>query len=346
VKSFRYALDPLCLAACVLYATNRWVIGPIFHWPFLHEHFDDLLLIPAALPPVLGLQRWLRLRNHDRPPTGSEIVGHWLIWSLVAEVLGPRLFPWTVGDAWDVFAYAVGAFVACTWWNREALGRWIAWLLQPSSVARFDHLARHYDWMESVLAGTKLERCRNALWEDIPPFENALLAGEGHGKFLASLLRRNPSARVTCVDASRKMLEVARERLRLEALPNQGVEFVHAEVLSWNPPSARFDLVATNFFLDCFPEEQLSVVINTLQKAARPDASWLVSDFQIPRAGIKRWRAQIIHRLMYGFFRIVTKLPASSLVSPQPFLRQHGFVRVRREEFDHGLLSTELWKRA
>jgi hypothetical protein len=49
---------------------------------------------------------------------------------------------------------------------------------------------------------------------------------------------------------------------------------------------------------------------------------------------------------MYGFFRVVTKLPASSLVSPQPFLRQHGFVRVRREEFDHGLLSTELWKRA
>jgi hypothetical protein len=25
---------------------------------------------------------------------------------------------------------------------------------------------------------------------------------------------------------------------------------------------------------------------------------------------------------------------------------EHGFVRVRREEFDHGLLSTELWKRA
>ena len=49
---------------------------------------------------------------------------------------------------------------------------------------------------------------------------------------------------------------------------------------------------------------------------------------------------------VYGFFRIVTRLPASSLVSPHPFLRQSGFVRVRRAEFDWGLLCAELWKRA
>jgi hypothetical protein len=54
----------------------------------------------------------------------------------------------------------------------------------------------------------------------------------------------------------------------------------------------------------------------------------------------------MIHRLMYGFFRIATKLPASRLVSPRPFLRKHGFIRVRREEFDWGLLTAELWKRA
>jgi hypothetical protein len=35
--------------------------------------------------------------------------------------------------------------------------------LQPSQVAKFDNLARHYDWMELLLAGGKLERCRNAL---------------------------------------------------------------------------------------------------------------------------------------------------------------------------------------
>ena len=346
MKAFRYAFDPLCLSACFLYAANRWLIEPVCTWPFLREHFNDLLLIPAALPFILGLHRWFGLRNHDRPPTASEIFGHLLIWSIVSELLGPQIFAGTVGDVRDVVVYALGALVAGVWWNRRVLVDRATDALRPSPTARFDHLARHYHWMEMLLAGDKLERCRNAFWDEIPFLESALLVGEGHGKFLASLLQRNPSAQVTCVDASARMLEIARERLLRAALPLNRVEFIRAELPAWNPPAERYDLVATHFFLDCFPREQLAAVINSLQKAARPGAWWLVSDFQIPRAGLKRLRARVIHRLMYGFFRVVTKLPASALVSPQPYLRQNGFVRVRRAEFDWGLLCAELWKRA
>ncbi len=217
---------------------------------------------------------------------------------------------------------------------------------QPSPSARFDNLARHYDWMERLLAGGKLERCRNAFWNDIPSIRNALLVGEGHGRFLAALLKRDPGAQVTCVDASAKMLEVARERLLRAALPVTQVEFIHAELPAWNPPIERYDLVATHFFLDCFPCDQLMPVIRSLHKAARLGGYLLMSDFQIPQAGLRRLRARIIHWLMYRFFRVVTKLPASAFVSPQPFLRQAGFIRVRRVEFDRGLLCAELWKRA
>jgi ubiquinone/menaquinone biosynthesis C-methylase UbiE len=346
VKGFRYALEPICLSACALYILNRWLIQPAFSWPFLHRYFDDILLIPAALPIILGIQRWWGLRGHDRPPTAAEILGHWAIWSLIAELIGPHLFPWVVGDLVDVVAYALGAVLAGTWWNRAGLRERITAAMQPSSVARFDHLAKHYDWMESLLAGAKLENCRNALWDDIPPLTNALLVGEGHGKFLASLLKRYPTARVTCVDASEQMLEIARRRLQRQALSLKGVEFVHAALPSWNPPTERYDLIATHFFLDCFPREQLGAVIEALQRALRPGASWLVSDFQIPRGGLRQLRAEIIHRLMYGFFRLATKLPASRLVSPRPFLRRYGFIRVRHQEFDWGLLTAELWRRA
>ena len=346
MKVFRYAFDPLCLSACFLYAANRWLIEPVCAWPFLHDHFDDMLLIPAALPLILWFQRLLGLRNHDRPPTASEIFGHLLVWSIVSELLGPPIFPWAVGDLLDVVAYALGALVAGVWWNRRVLVDRVTDALRPAPTARFDHLARHYDFMEMMLAGGKLERCRNAFWDEIPALENALLVGEGHGKFLASLLQRNPSAQVTCVDASARMLEIARKRLLRAALPLDRVQFIRAEVPAWNPPAEQYDLIATHFFLDCFPREQLSAVINSLQKAARPGAWWLVSDFHIPHAGPKRLRARVIHRLMYGFFRIATKLPASTLVSPRPFLRQKGFVRVRRLEFDWGLLCAELWKRA
>ena len=346
MKTFRYAFDPLCLSACFLYCANRWLIKPVCGWPYIHQHFDDLLLIPAALPIILGLQRRLKLRNHDRPPTVTEIFGHFLIWSIISEWLGPAIFSGPVSDTLDVLAYAMGAVVAGVWWNRKVVLSRVKDALQPASTARFDHLAKHYDLMERLLAGGKLERCRNAFWDEISPVENALLVGEGHGKFLASLLQRNPSVQVTCVDASARMLEVARQRLLRAALPLDRVQFIRAEVPAWNPPAERYDLVATHFFLDCFPRDQLAAVISSLRRAARPGAWWLVSDFQIPRAGFKRLRALVIHRLMYGFFRVATKLPASALVLPQPFLRQNGFVRVSRSEFDWGLLCAELWKRA
>jgi hypothetical protein len=141
------------LSACSFYAVNRWLIEPICAWPFLHEYFNDLLLIPAALPLVLGLQRWIWLRNHDGPPTASEIFGHLMVWSLVSELAGPFIFPRAISDVLDVLAYSLGALVAGAWWNRRALASWMTDALEPSPTARFDHLARHYDWMELLLAG-------------------------------------------------------------------------------------------------------------------------------------------------------------------------------------------------
>jgi len=118
---FRYLADPLFLLTCWLYALNRWVIKPRVHWPFFHNHFNDLLLIPCALPPLLLLQRWLRLRAHDDPPTASEIALHLAVWSVLFEFIGPYIMPWTTGDPWDVVAYVAGGAVAGLWWHRRAV---------------------------------------------------------------------------------------------------------------------------------------------------------------------------------------------------------------------------------
>lgn len=85
---------------------------------FLHSYFNDVLLIPCALPPLLALQRLLGLRRHDAPPTWGEIAGHLIVWSILFEAIGPYLFPHTTGDPWDVVCYTVGGTVAGWWWNR------------------------------------------------------------------------------------------------------------------------------------------------------------------------------------------------------------------------------------
>lgn len=117
MKKYGYARDPVCLISCALYAANRWCLPTACKGPFLLNHFDDLLLIPAALPLVLWLQRRLGLRTADTPPAWREVLLHLAVWSLAAEVVGPHLFAHAQGDVWDVVAYTAGAVVATAVWS-------------------------------------------------------------------------------------------------------------------------------------------------------------------------------------------------------------------------------------
>ncbi len=112
--------DPMFLAAASAYALNRWLLKPLLPSPFLHGHFADLLLIRAALPVVLWVQRLVHLRTHDDVPSWSEMILHLAVWSLICEFVGPHWLHHGTADAWDVVAYAVGGVVACLWWNRSA----------------------------------------------------------------------------------------------------------------------------------------------------------------------------------------------------------------------------------
>ncbi len=120
MRPFRYLRDPCFLACCTAYAVNRWLLKPHLHSVFLHSWFNDLLLIPCALPPLLLLQRWLKLRADDGPPHAGEILFQLCVWSVLFEWIGPHIIH-TTGDVWDVVAYAVGGLVAGMWWRREKL---------------------------------------------------------------------------------------------------------------------------------------------------------------------------------------------------------------------------------
>jgi hypothetical protein len=115
--------DGLFLLACLLYAVNRWGLKPHVHNAFLHGYFNDVLLIPCALPPLLLAQRWLRLRQHDWLPTAGEILLNLIVWSILFEIIGPHIMRGVTGDPWDIVAYFVGGILAWLWWHRRELAR-------------------------------------------------------------------------------------------------------------------------------------------------------------------------------------------------------------------------------
>jgi hypothetical protein len=121
LSRFHYHRDRLFWIACSLYALNRWVLKPRIHSHFLHDYFNDLLLIPCALPLLLASQRWVGLRSHDQLPTMGEISLYLVVWSILFEVIGPHIMPGTVGDPLDVVAYTFGALFSAVWWHRRRL---------------------------------------------------------------------------------------------------------------------------------------------------------------------------------------------------------------------------------
>ncbi|MDB6003157.1 MAG: hypothetical protein JWR15_144, partial [Prosthecobacter sp.] len=150
----------------------------------------------------------------------------------------------------------------------------------------FDLLAPHYRWMEALCSGGQVQRCRTALLAEIPSPQQVLVYGEGNGRFLVELCRCFPQSRVTVVEGSGVMIELARERLRREGLADAKVEFIHADALVWQPPSAAFDLIVTCFFLDCFREDQLQKLMPVIASAATAEGQWLIADFQIAPKGL------------------------------------------------------------
>jgi ubiquinone/menaquinone biosynthesis C-methylase UbiE len=337
VKRFAYLFDPLFLACCALYAANRWLIKPHVHLAFFHNWFNDILLIPCAMPPLLFVHDLLHLRPRNAWPSALEITAHLVGWSILFEVIGPHIMR-TTGDPWDVVAYAAGGLFAWAWWQLAQRAP------IPARTADFDLLAPHYRWMEWLLAGPKLHRCRTAFLRSIPPPRHVLLLGEGNGRFLAELLPLHPNAQCTCLDASAKMLHHARARLQRLGLHTDNVRFIHTDILEWPTPTEQFDLIVTHFFLDCFPADQLAQILPRVTALAAPDARWLLADFRQPDSGWTRWRAHIIIRSMYLFFQSATRLPASESASVDPLLAQHGFALRHRRLHEWGLLHTDLWQ--
>jgi ubiquinone/menaquinone biosynthesis C-methylase UbiE len=197
----------------------------------------------------------------------------------------------------------------------------------------FDALAPWYRTLEWIAFGDALQRCRVACLGEIAAPHHALIVGEGNGKFLCELLRLHPEVEVDCLDVSQRMLQLARKRIDRE-LPGQTerVRFLD-----------QYDLLVTQFFLDCFPEPALTGIINKLARVATDDANWLLADFCVPRKGVARLRARGWLAVMYLFFRAAARIDAGELIDPTPFMRAEGFALAREHLFRNGMLKSELW---
>ena len=203
-----------------------------------------------------------------------------------------------------------------------------------------DPIARWYRWLEYIGFGGELERRRLALLPEVRTARRVLVLGEGDGRFLVHLVEQNPAASIDYVDLSARMLDLARKRAGTAQ-----ITYHLGDALTFPLPANEYDLVVTNFFLDCFEEGDANRVVERISTTARSRARWLIAEFRQPDRGWQAVWARTWLWALYLFFRLTTGLKTRQLADHHPLLKKQRFRIERAEPSLFGLLASELWTR-
>ena len=209
----------------------------------------------------------------------------------------------------------------------------------------FDTVARAYRWIEYAAFGTALEGCRFRHLDRLKHAQQILILGEGDGRCLERLLSIAPQASFTVIDSSAEMIALAKQRIVHVPGSSERVLFQHLDarrLTHW--PSGEYDAVITQFFLDCFTEQDARALVNRIAKALRPNGLWLVSEFYVPSSGSwwRRAHSQLWLWSMYTFFGLTAKLDTRALPPVDRLLEEAGIRLLERKESRFGLMASSV----
>ncbi len=215
---------------------------------------------------------------------------------------------------------------------------------RADDAANFDRIAALYRPLEYLTLGRALERCRLHFLPQLRSRTQALVLGDGDGRFLAQLLHQNPTLHADAIDTSAAMLQLLRTRCRA-AEPRLRTHQTDALTFAATQPAIPYDLVVTHFFLDCLTQPEVDLLAARIAPHLAPGALWLVSDFRIP-TGPWALPARILVRSLYLAFRMLTGLRVTALPDHESALTHAGLTRIAQHRSFAGILTTELWSRA
>lgn len=203
----------------------------------------------------------------------------------------------------------------------------------------FDRIARPYRYLEYLTLGPFLQRARTHHLPSLTHQKQALVLGDGDGRFTHSLLTLNPTIQVDAVDTSTTMLQLLRQRCH-----NTPRLTTHHHDARTHTPHPATDLITAHFFFDCLSQPDLNTLIQNLTHQTSPQTLWLISDFRIPNGPLRPF-ARLYIRALYLAFRLLTNLRTTQLPNHASPLTAAGLTRIAQHQSLHGLLTTELWQR-
>ena len=193
---------------------------------------------------------------------------------------------------------------------------------------QFDKIAKYYNLLEILAFGKILYGTRLYLLTRNSNPNNILLVGEGTGCFLKYLVNCYPKSSITIVDSSNRMIKKMREYNQISKVQNitilQQDYFKHI-------PAAKYDLIYTNFFLDCFKSTDVLKIIAKIRVMLNETGEWNDVDFTVPHKGnlLNYYYNKLIIKVLYKSFRLICKIESASIKDVDFDYQKLGFILDR-----------------
>ena len=171
----------------------------------------------------------------------------------------------------------------------------------------FSLLAPFYNCLGLVL-GSTLKRARTEFVAELQPASRILIVGGGNGQILIDVLKHQPSSSIDYLDIAPGMIASAKKSLNKHHPEKVArVHFICANLMN-HDLADQYDLIITQFFLDCFDEKPLDQIMLKLDSQLVAQGQWLFCDFTA-----NRLTGRLCAFLLYPFFRLICGVEAQQL---------------------------------
>lgn len=155
----------------------------------------------------------------------------------------------------------------------------------------FDRTAWFYEPLARLYSLGRIEAAKASQQEFLNPGDRVLYVGVGAGE--DAVLAASRDVELTCIDLSDRMLRRARSKVDRAG---RSAEFIRGDVFD-HGRTGYYDVVAANFFLNCFERGSMRRMLRHLASLVRPGGRLLIADVAVPSGPLVH---RAIHRAYNG----------------------------------------------
>ena len=193
---------------------------------------------------------------------------------------------------------------------------------------KFDTIAKYYNFLEILAFGKILYGTRLYSLNRTSNPNNILLVGEGTGCFSKYLVKCYPESSITILDSSNRMIKIIQGHNEISKVQN--ITISQQDYFKYTP-AIKYDLICTNFFLDCFKSSDVLKIVGKIKLMLNETGVWNDVDFTMPHRKnlLNHNYNKLILEVLYNFFRLICKIESVSIKDVDFDYQKLGFILDR-----------------